>query len=374
MQTTFVPYLPLKRINASFEPKLSQHIEAVAQRGWYLNGEELSTFEYDFSDFVGTTRCIGTGNGLDALTLSLMAMKRQQGWSTEAEVVVPAMTFVATAEAVIRAGLTPVLADVDENALLTAQTAERVLTPQTRVLLPVHLYGQLAPMDNLLELANAHHLMVLEDAAQAHGAKRHGRSAGNWGNMAAFSFYPGKNLGALGDAGAVTTNSDELAELVRTLANYGATHKYYHEMLGINSRMDEVQAAALKLKLLRLDEDNAQRRHIAAIYRQTISNPAVCLPPASLGEDHVYHIFAIRCKQREALQQHLEDHGVSTLIHYPFTLAEQPALAPWCRQCAPQDFPQATAWAREEISLPVWPLMTDEEAHLVADAVNNFKG
>lgn len=374
MQTSFVPYLPLRRINASFEPKLSQYIEAVAQRGWYLNGEELSTFEYDFSDFVGTTWCIGTGNGLDALTLSLMAMKHQQGWSAEAEVVVPAMTFVATAEAVIRAGLTPVLADVDENALLTAQTAERVLTPQTRVLLPVHLYGQLAPMNELLELAKAHHLMVLEDAAQAHGAKRYGRSAGNWGNMAAFSFYPGKNLGALGDAGAVTTNSEELAELVRTLANYGATHKYYHEMLGINSRMDELQAAALKLKLLRLDEDNARRRHIAAIYRQAISNPSVSLPPSSLDEDHVYHIFAVRCKQREALQQHLEAHRVSTLIHYPFTLAEQPALAPWCGQRTSQDFPQATAWAREEISLPIWPLMTDDEAHFVADAVNNFQG
>ncbi len=374
MHTPEIPFLPLNRINASFEPQLSQHIEAVVKRGWYLNGKELSTFEHNFADYAGTTRCIGTGNGLDALTLSLMAMKHRQGWNAEAEVVVPAMTFIATAEAVIRAGLTPVLADVDENALLTAHAAEQVLTPRTRALLPVHLYGQLAPMDELLELAKTHHLMVLEDAAQAHGAKRHGRSAGNWGDMAAFSFYPGKNLGALGDAGAIATSNDELADLARTLANYGAKHKYYHDLLGINSRMDELQAAALALKLRRLDDDNAQRRHIAAIYRQAISNHAVSLPPSSLGEDHVYHIFALRCKKREALQQHLQESGISTLIHYPFTLAEQPALAPWCRAHSAQHFPQATAWAREEISLPIWPLMTDEEALFVADAVNQFKG
>ncbi len=372
MQTTFVPFLPLDLINESFEPKLSECINEVVKGGWYLNGNELNEFEYDFSDYVGTKRCVGTGNGLDALTLSLMAMKRQQGWTSEAEVIVPAMTFIATAEAVVRAGLTPVLADVDENALLTAQAAERVLTPRTRVLLPVHLYGQLAPMDELLDLARAHRLMVLEDAAQAHGAKRNGRRAGSWGDMAAFSFYPGKNLGALGDAGAVTTDNEELAELVRTLANYGASRKYYHELLGINSRMDEVQAIVLDLKLFRLDEDNARRRHIAAIYRHCIQNEAVTLPPSSLGEDHVYHIFAVRCKQRDALQQHLQDNNVSTLSHYPFTLAEQPALAPWCVQHGADSFPQATAWAREELSLPIWPLMTDEEAHFVADAVNRF--
>lgn len=373
MQTPHIPFLPLKKVNSEYEPTLSKKMEDVVRGGWYINGKSLAEFEHNFAAYTGTPHCIGTGNGLDALTLCLMAMKKKYGWDSSAEVIVPAMTFVATAEAVVRAQLTPVLADVDESAVLTAQAAERVLTPQTRVLLPVHLYGRLAPMNELLDLAKAHGLRVLEDAAQAHGASANGRMAGNWGDMAAFSFYPGKNLGALGDGGAVTTNDEELARLTRTLGNYGASRKYYHELLGINSRLDELQAAALCVKLPFLNDGNAKRRHIADIYRHTITNPLVTLPPENHGEENVYHIFPIRSKERKALQHHLKEHGVETLIHYPFTIAEQPALAPWCNASAPDTFPLATAWAREELSLPISPVMTEDEAVYVAEAVNSFK-
>lgn len=368
-----VPFLPLERITASYGNALADNLLCTVRSGWYLNGERLALFERDFARWTGTAHCIGVGNGLDALTLALMAMKAEQGWGDDAEVVVPAMTFVATAQAVARAGLVPVAADVDERALLTAQAAEQVLTSRTRVLLPVHLYGQMAPMDELSDLARQRGLMVLEDAAQAHGAALRGRKAGAWGHMAAFSFYPGKNLGALGDAGAVTTGSEALAQRVRMLANYGADRKYHHVALGMNSRMDEVQAAVLATKLPRLEADNEARRRVADFYASHLANPLVRKPlPPVQREAHVYHIYAVRCDERDRLQQHLAQQGIQTLMHYPFMLPEQPALAPWMGTENASRFPHAADWARCELSLPIHPCMSEEECRLVVEAVNDF--
>lgn len=367
-----INFLPLKAINESFAPNLDEAISRVVRSGWYLHGKETEAFEAEFAAFIGRRYCVGVANGLDALTLSLMTLKAERGWADGAEVIVPDMTFVATAEAVVRAGLKPVLADVNEEALLTAETAGRVLTERTVCVLPVHLYGHCAPMEQLLPWAAAHSLDVLEDAAQAHGAACGGKRAGSWGALAAFSFYPGKNLGALGDGGAVVTDSADLAQSVRTLANYGADKKYHHIALGLNSRLDEMQAAALRVKLPRLDEDNRRRQHIAEIFAQLIHNPAVTLPYEGRTAESIFHIYPLRCPTRHALQRHLERRGVETLIHYPLSLSQQPAFAALSAQQHPHT-PVSQAWAAEELSLPIHPLLTDDEAKRICEAVNSFK-
>lgn len=371
-----VPFLPVDRITQSFEPELTQALGRVVRSGWFLRGEEVRRFEEAFAAYVGTSYCIGVANGLDALTLSLLALKKLHHWREGDEVVVPCMTFVATALAVCRSGLRPVLADVDENALLTCEAVRKVLSSRTRALLPVHLYGQTARLDELQAFARAEGLLILEDAAQAHGARCGSKFAGSLGQAAAFSFYPGKNLGALGDGGAVTTDSPELAQLIRTLANYGAEQKYRHTEVGLNSRLDEIQAAALTLKLQRLEADNLRRRAVASQYAKLICNPKVKLPYGGEASQSVFHIYPLRCERREELRDFLAQCGVQTQIHYPFTLAEQPALRPHLplfQVKGPQrSFPQATLWAREEVSLPIHPLLSEEEIRQVADAVNAF--
>lgn len=375
-----IQYLPLDALNARFQPELNEAVKRVVESGRYLHGPEVEAFEREFAAYVGRTHCIGVGNGLDALTLSLQALKLRHHWSSEREVIVPAMTFIATAEAVVRAGLTPVLADVNDDALLTVETARRVATSRTCAVIPVHLYGAVAPMADLMAWAEERGLEVVEDAAQAHGAESQGRRAGAWGTLGAFSFYPGKNLGALGDGGAVMTDDDELAQTVATLANYGASRKYEHTLLGINSRLDEVQAAVLRIKLRHLDEDNRCRRMLAAYYARHITNPAVILPYGGETEGRVFHIYALRTPYREALQAHLQRCGVSTLIHYPHALCDQPALAPWVP--AGGDWPVARSWATDELSLPLNPTLADclngvpqqpsHEARDLCEAVNSF--
>ncbi len=361
-----IPFLPLRDINRSFGAELLSAVQRVVEGGWYLHGQETQAFEEEFAAYTGATHCVGVANGLDALTLSLMAMKIYHGWDDKAEVIVPDMTFVATAQAVTRAGLQPVLADVDERALLTAATAERVRTERTRAVLPVHLYGHAAPMAELCSWAASHGLSVLEDAAQAHGAVEDGRRVGSWGEMAAFSFYPGKNLGALGDGGAVTTSNGELASLVRTLANYGADRKYHHIYKGLNSRLDELQAAALRVKLRRLDADNERRRHVAQLYADNIRHPQVLLPYGGDTAQSVFHIYPVRCSRRHELQLHLQQEGVETLCHYPLTVSQQPAFAQQV------DTPVAQRWAADELSLPISPVLGDEDALAVCRAVNTF--
>lgn len=369
-----IPFLPLQQINHRYEPALSAAIQRVVDSGWYLLGKEVERFEHDFAAYVGTSHCVGVANGLDALTLALMAMKDYFGWETEAQVIVPNMTFVATAEAVVRAGLVPVFAEVDDSALLTVEAVDAVYTPRVRAVIPVHLYGKMAPMPALKDWADAHQVQLLEDAAQAHGAACEGIKAGAWGIMAAFSFYPGKNLGALGDGGAVTVSNEALARRVRMLANYGAERKYHHTALGMNSRLDEIQAAVLNVKLPHLDADNRRRREIAAIYASHISHPLVRLPYDGETETSVFHIYALRTAHREALQAHLAEAGIQTLIHYPFALTQQPALAPYASEAGTSESPSwALKWAAEELSLPISPVMTDAEALEVCEVVNSFR-
>ena len=367
-----IHYLPLDEMTRRFQPALSQAVDSVVQGGRYLNGPHLSAFEQAFAAYVGAECCVGVGNGLDALTLALMAMKAEYGWADADEGVVPAMTFVATALAVVRAGLRPVLCDVDDRALMTASSAASVITSRTRVLLPVHLYGQLAPMDELTQLARQHGLHVLEDAAQAHGASLSGRRAGAWGTMAAFSFYPGKNLGALGDAGAVTTSDASLARRVRMLANYGAEQKYLHTEAGVNSRMDELQAAVLQVKLPTLDADNACRLSIARVYDERITAPSVRKPSFRGDGSHVFHIYALRVPCREAFMKHMAACGVETLIHYPRTLADQPALRELADSLSGAPFTHAADWAQCEVSLPLSPLLTVDDVNHIVDAVNAY--
>lgn len=367
-----VPFLPLKKITALHQPQIGAALQRIAESGWYINGSELSQFEQHFAAYIGVQHCIGVGNGLDALTLALMAMKLEYGWHDGDEVIVPDMTFVATALAVVRARLKPVFADVDNHALLTAGTAAPHITERTRCLLPVHLYGRAAPMDELLSLAAQHGLSVLEDAAQAHGAICSGRKVGSIGTAAAFSFYPGKNLGALGDAGCVCTADERLAARVRMLANYGAETKYVHTLPGINSRMDELQAAVLSEKLPSLDAENAHRRHSAALYASLIRHPEVEIPIDESNNSAVFHIYAIRCRRRDELQRHLQSHGIETLIHYPHTLSAQFALAAYAPADARHCLPESARWADEELSLPISPIISDEEVNWVADCINDF--
>lgn len=365
-----IPFLDLKKVNALFEPRLSSEMASVVASGIYLNGNCNAAFEERFARFCGCRYCVGTGNGLDALTLILMAMKQRFHWTEASEVIVPAFTFVATAEAVCRAGLTPVFCDIRlDDFLLHAADAERCITPQTKALLPVHLYGKACDMRAFRSLADAYGLKLVEDAAQAHGAASFGRRAGNCGDAAAFSFYPGKNLGALGDGGAVTTNDEELASAVRILANYGAERKYHHVYLGMNSRLDEIQAAALNVKLSQLEAHNKKRQEVAAYYGDHVRNPWVKLPYDGDSEACVFHIYAVRTPFRERLQEFLSRRGVCTLVHYPIPVHRQKAFAAFNRL----SFPQAEQAAREELSLPVSPALTVSELEYIANTLNQFK-
>lgn len=373
-----IKYFDLKRINASFGDDLKTALSRAATSGWYIRGNEVEQFENDFAAYVGTNYCIGTGNGLDALTAVLMAWKQIHGWNDGDEVIVPDNTFIATALAVTRAGLVPVLCEPHQDIPTIDETQiERHITPRTRAIIPVHLYGLMCHMDAINKVAKKHRLKVLEDACQAHGAIYHsnaqlqlstlfGRRAGNNGDAAAFSFYPAKNLGCLGDGGAVTTNDTELAERVRAVTNYGQTVKYQHDYDGFNSRLDELQAAVLGVKLRRLDKDNTRRIEIAHYYSTHICHPAVELLPDVIDSSHVYHIYAIRCKNRNYLHQLLLEHGIQTQVHYPIAIHRQKAYS----QYAQLHLPISDHWADDELSLPLSPLMTDEEIQKVVDTIN----
>lgn len=362
-----IPFLDIASITQSFEPQLSEAAASVIASGWYLNGERLKDFEERFARYTGMRKCVGVGNGLDALTLALTALKQLEGWQDGDEVVVPALTFVATAEAVVRAGLRPVFCDIDDNFLLSPDEAERAITPRTRALLPVHLYGRKADMPALQDIARRHGLKIVEDAAQAHGNPDVPGTDDSLCRATAYSFYPGKNLGALGDGGAVVTNDEQLAARVRMLANYGAVEKYRHELHGMNSRLDEIQAAILGVKLGRLDEDNRRRQHIAGIYSAGIRNSHVRIPYGGEVKKSVFHIYPVLTPCREALQAHLRREGIDTLIHYPTPLHRLKAFAD-----SSVSFPQAEKVAASELSLPISPLMTDEQAFYVIEKLNSF--
>ncbi len=363
-----IQYYDLKKVNESFGGELTDAVCSVARSGWFVGGKEVDAFEEEFAEYVGTRFCVGVGNGLDALTAVLLAWRQMYGWNDNDEVILPANTFIATALAVSRVGLRPVFCDPHEDVpVIDGTKIEALVTPLTRAVIPVHLYGMTCRMDEINGVARKYGLKVLEDACQAHGATcPSGVRAGNAGDAAAFSFYPAKNLGCMGDGGAVTTDDGDLAEVVRSVSNYGQTHKYVHDRIGFNSRLDAIQAAALRVKLRRLDMDNERRRELAHYYSTHISHPAVELLPDIMDGSHVYHIYAVRCVHRDRLREVLQERGVECLVHYPTPLHRQKAYADY----ASLRFPAAEHWAAEELSLPLSQVMTDREVMQVVDCIN----
>ena len=363
------PFLDLQSINAQYRAELIEACTRVIDSGWYISGNELSQFEQEFATYCGSAHCIGVANGLDALILTLRAWLELGRLQPGDEIIVPANTYIASILAISANGLTPVLVEPDAASFnLSPANARAAITAKTRAILPVHLYGQLADMPAIMALAREHGLLVLEDAAQAHGAAIGGKRAGSWGDAAGFSFYPGKNLGALGDAGAITTQDAELAQTLRALRNYGSHEKYKNLFKGVNSRLDAIQAAMLRVKLSKLELETQHRRSIAAIYLQNIHHPAVQLPQVASPEQHVWHLFVIRTGQRTALQQHLAAQGIQTLIHYPIPPHQQQAYAEWNAQ----SYPLTEAMHQEVLSLPMGPTLSEGEALQVAAAVNGF--
>ena len=365
-----IPYYSLQLITQSFEPQLSEAIARVTASGWYLQGKENERFEHAFANYCQTTYCVGVGNGMDAISLILMAYQEMGVMQQGDEVIVPADTCIATIIGILRGGMKPVLCEPTlDTCNIDPTRIEALITDKTRAILPVHLYGQCAEMEPICQLAAKHQLKVIEDCAQAHGAIYKGKRVGSWGDAAAFSFYPSKNLGALGDGGAVTTNDAEVARLVRILGNYGSSAKYVHDFQGINSRLDEMQAAILAVKLPRLDEDNTRRRQVARRYQSEITNPLIRLLPATCQEEeNVYHIFPIFTPERERLQAYLTQAGIQTLIHYPIAPHQQKALSEY----ASFSLPITEQIHREELSLPMSPLLTEKEIDQIIEAVNRF--
>lgn len=369
--TKAIKFLDLKAINETYEPELSNSIMRAMHSGWYLLGEENKAFEQEWSNYLGVSHAVLCGNGLEALVLILRAYKLLKGWADGDEVIVPANTYIATILAIREAGLTPVLVEPSLNDYnIHADECKKALTQRTRAIMAVHLYGRISSdIGDLQKLSADNNLILIEDAAQAHGAMWQGRRAGTIGNAAGFSFYPGKNLGAMGDAGCVVTDDTELANTVRTMANYGSSIKYVNELEGINSRTDEVQAAVLRVKLPRLDQDNAHRREIAQAYIRGIKNPMIVLPAWPEDEEEcVWHVFPIRCPEREALQAYLKEAGVQTLIHYPIAPHKQQALS----GLEHGPLPITQRIHNEELSLPISPIMTMEEAEYVIRLLNKF--
>jgi dTDP-4-amino-4,6-dideoxygalactose transaminase len=363
-----VPFLDLKSSYSELKEELDAAYHQVVESGWFVLGNELAAFEKEFADYCGVAHCIGVGNGLEALHLILLALKIGPG----DEVVVPANTYIATWLAVSYTGATPVPVEPDEQTHnLDPSRIEDAITPRTKAILPVHLYGQPAHMDPIVELGRKYGLPIVEDAAQAHGARYMGRRAGSLGHAAGFSFYPSKNLGALGDGGAVVTNDEALAGRVRVLRNYGSRAKYYNETKGFNSRLDELQAAALRVKLRHLDDWNERRKKVAQFYLRTLEGVAdLVLPRVPDWADPVWHLFVVRHKERDRLQQHLRSSGIDTLIHYPCPPHLQNAYSELgYTQGA---FPRTERMADEVLSLPIFPALTEPQAKYVAADVKAF--
>lgn len=361
-----ISYLDLGKMHHGIREELNNAVNTVMQNDWYILGQELEHFEKEYALFCGTKYCLGVGNGLDALHIIL----RAYGIGDGDEVLVPANTFIATALAVSYVGATPVFVDVDLNTCnINPDLIEEKITERTRVIIAVHLYGRLADMERINQIAAIHNLIVIEDAAQAHGAQMQDKRAGSLGNASGFSFYPGKNLGAMGDAGAITTNDETLYKKAKALRNYGSNEKYHHIYQGVNSRMDELQAAILRVKLKYLDEWTVKRREIADFYSKNIKNAKIKVP-LSLGIDKVWHIYPIFCEYREQLQIYLQSKGIMTQIHYPIPVHLQQAYQSLGYQKG--DFPVAERLADTELSLPIWYGMTKEQMDEIVTTINQF--
>jgi dTDP-4-amino-4,6-dideoxygalactose transaminase len=362
-----IPFLNLNAVYSEIGKELDEAYHRVMNSGWLVLGKEVESFESEFSDFVGARHCIGVGNGLDALHLIL----RGYGIGSGDEVIVPANTYIATWLAVSYTGATPVPVEPLETTFnLDPDKIEAAITPRTKAILPVHLYGQPADIETITAIAVRHNLIVIEDAAQAHGAHYKGKSVGQFGNTAGWSFYPGKNLGALGDGGAITTDDDSLADKVRMLRNYGSSEKYYNLVKGFNSRLDELQAAFLRVKLRHLDQWNTRRDRLAGLYSEMLKNLNLTLPYVPDNMEPAWHIFAIRSSQRDKLQEYLRMYGIGTLIHYPVPPHLQPAYRElgFTEGC----FPITELVCHEELSLPIGPHLTMLELQRIVDVIRSF--
>ena len=369
-----IKFLDLKKVNAQYADELHEAVRRVVDSGWYLQGKENEQFERNFAEYIGTKHCVGCANGLDALIWIYRAYIELGVMQPGDEVIVPANTFIASILAITENGLKPVLVEPRLDTLeIDDSKIEAAITERTRSILLVHLYGRCAYTEKIGEICQKHGLKLVEDNAQAHGCKApqppKGARTGSLGDAAGHSFYPGKNLGALGDGGAVTTDDDRLAEAIRALANYGSQKKYVFQYTGRNSRLDEIQAAILDVKLRHLDADNAHRQAIANYYYDHIANPLITLPTRLPDAHNVYHLFPILCEKRDALQAHLTENGIQTLIHYPIPPHQQQCYKAWNNL----SFPITEQIHQQELSLPISPVMTMEEAEAVVSVINAFQ-
>jgi dTDP-4-amino-4,6-dideoxygalactose transaminase len=360
-----IPFLDLKKINLQYKKEIEAAMARVLESGWYILGKEVEKFEEEFAAYCGTKYAIGVANGLDALTLILKAYGIGEG----DEVIVPANTYIASILAISANGATPILVEPDINNFnLDSNKIEEKITPKTKAIMVVHLYGQAADMDPINQIAKKYNLKVIEDAAQAHGAKYKGKRVGNLGDAAGFSFYPGKNLGALGDGGAITTNDDKLADKLRALRNYGSHKKYENIYKGINSRLDELQAAILRVKLRYLDVENNKRREIANYYLDNIKNERIILPFVGKDDSHVWHLFVVRTMKRGELQKYLLSRGIQTMIHYPIPPHKQIAYREWTNK----SYPITEKIHNEVLSLPIYPTLTKLDIDKIVNAINEY--
>ncbi len=360
-----IKFLDLKKINNRYREEIDSRIKDILDKGWYLQGEENENFTKNFANFCGTKFALGVANGLDALNLIIKAY----GFGNGDEIIVPANTYIATILAISENGCIPILVEPDIKTYnINPDSIEEKITTKTKAIMVVHLYGQAVQMEKIWKIAKKYNLKIIEDSAQAHGAIYQENRTGNLGDASGFSFYPGKNLGCIGDGGAVTTNDEELFNKIKAIANYGSDRKYHHIYKGVNSRLDEIQAAVLDIKLKHLDSDNNKRREISKYYRENIKNSKIILPETYDEKSHVWHIFAVRTQNRDEFQKYLTEKGIQTIIHYPTPPHKQGAYKEWNNL----SFPITEEIHNTILSLPISPVMTDSEIEKVVEVVNEY--
>lgn len=360
-----IKFLDLKKINNRYREEIDSRIKDILDKGWYLQGEENENFTKNFANFCGTKFALGVANGLDALNLIIKAY----GFGNGDEIIVPANTYIATILAISENGCIPILVEPDIKTYnINPDSIEEKITSKTKAIMVVHLYGQAVQMEKIWKIAKKYNLKIIEDSAQAHGAIYQENRTGNLGDASGFSFYPGKNLGCMGDGGAVTTTDEELFNKIKAIANYGSDRKYHHIYKGVNSRLDEIQAAVLDIKLKHLDSDNNKRREISKYYRENIKNSKIILPETYDEKSHVWHIFAVRTKNRDEFQKYLTEKGIQTIIHYPTPPHKQGAYKEWNKL----SFPITEEIHNTILSLPISPVMTDSEIEKVVEVVNEY--
>ncbi len=366
-----IPFLNLKKINMTYKDSILESMKETLDSGWYVHGQFHKQFEKGFADYCGTKHAIGVANGLDALTLIFRAYLELGVLQKGDEVLVPANTYIASILAISEVGLIPILVEPNNSTFnLDTTLLESHISSKTKAIMVVHLYGQIGEMNEITAIAKKHNLKVIEDSAQSHGATLDDKRAGSWGDASGFSFYPGKNLGALGDGGAVTTNDPALAEMIKVLGNYGSSKKYVFDHIGVNSRLDELQAGVLLKKLPHLDTENQKRRDVAQKYLDGICNPSIKLPNTPKSpENHVWHLFVVRTENRDSLSSHLKEKGVGSLIHYPIPPHQQKAYSEW----NDRHYPITEKIHEEVLSIPMDPTLESEDIARVIEACNSYR-